>query len=269
MNADALRAARPSRTERFSGTILLFSAIRRGDDALAAELIGRDPTLVSAVEDWTVAEALDAGLLYVAKAPPLVRAAQRGSLAMVRLLVEAGAPVAGRFARAGGESPLWAATLAGAADVVAYLLGTGADPNAAAFAGATPLHVAVQRHHTRITRLLLAGGADPGAVDAHGRTPGDWAAGASDGVARASGDAVSDSGGEARASGGVAPGREDPAVVPSGIRGSGPVRAAHRWRCPVLATGLWHRPVRDAVRTGSRARSDEVLVRRVRLGSLR
>jgi RNA polymerase sigma factor (sigma-70 family) len=175
MAARALQDARPSRTERFSHTILLFSAIRRGDHAEVARLIGGNPALVEATEDWSVDEALEAGLLYAGKASALIRAAQSGDVAMVKLLVEAGAAVSDVCACAGAETALWAATLAGEPDVVAYLLEAGADPNVPAFAGATPLHVAIQRHHDSIARLLLTAGADPTLVDNHGRTPDDWA----------------------------------------------------------------------------------------------
>lgn len=175
MAAKALQDARPSRTERFSDTILLFTAIRRGDRAEVAKLIGANPALVEATEDWSVDEALEAGLLYAGKASALIRAAQSGDVAMVKLLVEAGAAVSDVCACAGAETALWAATVAGAPDVVAYLLEVGAEPNVPAFAGATPLHVAMQRNNEHIARLLLAGGADPTLVDNHGRTPGDWA----------------------------------------------------------------------------------------------
>ena len=52
------------------------------------------------------------------------------------------------------------------------MLAAGADPNAAAFAGATPLIVAAQRGHDEITELLLAAGADPATRDAGRRTAG-------------------------------------------------------------------------------------------------
>lgn len=175
MTAKTLRNARPSRTRRFSDTILLFTAIRRGDHATLTDLIATNPGLVDVVEDWPVSEALDAGLLYAGKASPLIRAAQTGDLAMVKFLVEAGAKLDTACGCAGAETALWAATTAGAADVVAYLLNAGADPDTAAFAGATPLHVAAQRRQNHISRLLLAAGADPNLADDHGRTPGDWA----------------------------------------------------------------------------------------------
>ncbi|HLI02081.1 MAG TPA: sigma-70 family RNA polymerase sigma factor, partial [Acidimicrobiales bacterium] len=176
MAATALRDARPSRSRHFSDTILLFAAIRRSDLATVRRLIAKDPQLLEAREDWTIAEALDAGLGYAGKATPLIRAAQTGDLAMVRTLVEAGAVVNSPCSCAGAETALWTATAAAAPEVVAYLLDAGADPNAAAFAGATPLHVASQRHHDGITGLLLAHGADPTLVDNYGRTPLDWAA---------------------------------------------------------------------------------------------
>jgi hypothetical protein len=98
-----------------------------------------------------------------------------GDVELVRLLLDAGGEPDGACGCAAGETPLWAATVVGAADVVAELLARGAHPGAAAFEGATALHVAVQRGRGDIARLLRAAGADPDVADAGGRTPADWA----------------------------------------------------------------------------------------------
>jgi RNA polymerase sigma factor (sigma-70 family) len=178
MTTDALSAARPSRTDQFRDTILLFVAIRDVDHERVRALLRTDPSLAHATEDWSVDEALETGLhlLGAGRTSALIRAAQTGDVELVRLLVEAGAPVTDRCDCAGAESPLWTATVGGDADVVEYLLAAGSDPNAAAFAGATPLHVAVQRAHDHLVPLLLGAGADPERVDDHGRTPHDWLA---------------------------------------------------------------------------------------------
>jgi RNA polymerase sigma factor (sigma-70 family) len=178
MAADALAAERPSRSPGFRDTILLFIAIRDGDRTAVERLLANDPSLVHATEDWSTDESLAAGLQFTfgGTASPLIRAAQAGDLAIVRLLAERGARVCDACACAGAESPLWSATVTGSADVVDYLLDAGADPNAAAFAGATPLHVAVQRGHDGLVPRLLAAGADPRLTDAYGRTPSDWLA---------------------------------------------------------------------------------------------
>jgi RNA polymerase sigma factor (sigma-70 family) len=166
----------PSRGEPLRTTVRLFMAIRDRDRSAVDRLITEDPSLVHAAEDWSTEEALAAGLTFVfaGGASALIRAAQAGDLRIVQLLVERGASVRDTCACAGAESPLWNATVTGAADVVDYLLAAGADANATAFAGATPLHVAVQRGHHVLVPRLLAAGADPARRDDHGRTPADW-----------------------------------------------------------------------------------------------
>ncbi|MGH8979300.1 MAG: sigma-70 family RNA polymerase sigma factor [Acidimicrobiia bacterium] len=176
MASDALAAARPSRTGRFRDTILMFMAIRDGDRATVADLIDRDPALAHATEDWSIDEALAAGLQFAGRASALIRAAETGDVELVRLFVEAGAVVADVCNCAGAESPLWAAAVRGDREVVEFLLEHGADPNAPAFAGATPLHVVMQRGHHDLVPLLLAAGAEPDRTDEHGRTPADWLA---------------------------------------------------------------------------------------------
>ena len=64
MATDALSAARPSRSDRFRATILLFVAIRDRDVDTVARLIRSDPRLVHATEDWSTDEALAAGLQF-------------------------------------------------------------------------------------------------------------------------------------------------------------------------------------------------------------
>jgi RNA polymerase sigma factor (sigma-70 family) len=174
MAADLLARSRPSRDGRFRDTILLFAAIRRHDRPSVERLLARDPGLARVQEDWTPAEAREAGLPYAGDATPLIRAAGAGDIALVRMLVAAGAEPGAPCRCAGAETPLWSATLAGSAEVVAFLLQAGADPNAPAFAGATPLHVAAQRGRDDLARLLLAAGADPDRADEGGRVPADW-----------------------------------------------------------------------------------------------
>lgn len=176
MVTDALAAARPSRNQQFRDTVLLFAAIRDGDLSTVAAIIASNPTLVHATEDWTFEEGVVSQLGHAAKATPLVRAVGRGHLDIVRLLVEAGAPVNDLCECAGSESPLWTAASFGGTEIVDYLLERGADPNAPAFAGATPLHAAVQSGHHHLVQRLLDAGADPERTDGRGRTASDWAA---------------------------------------------------------------------------------------------
>ena len=175
MVADALAAARPSRTESFRDTILVFQALRAQDADALGRLLARNPSLATATEDWSPLEGFDARLGFSERASALVRAAGIGDLALVRLLVEAGAPVADACPCAGHESALWAAVNIGAADVVDYLLEHGASAEGGAFDGEAPaLHVAVYRERHDLVRQLLAAGADPATTDAHGRTAADW-----------------------------------------------------------------------------------------------
>lgn len=170
----ALSDARPSRNDRFRDTILLFAAIRDRDAAAVTALLAKNPELVHAREDWSFAEGVASQLGHAAAASPLIRAAGIGDLGIVRLLVEAGAPVNDPCECDGAESALWTAVSFGHRDVVEYLLERGADPNDAAFAGATPLHAAVLTGHHDLTGVLLDAGADPERADEGGRRPSDW-----------------------------------------------------------------------------------------------
>ncbi len=164
-----------SRRVDLPATVLLFSAIHRGDIGSVTALVAARPDLATAREEWNPEQATKAGLGYAGQGTALIRAAETGLVPMARTLVEAGAPVDGLCHCDGGETPLWAAAIAGKTEMVRYLLEKGADPNAAAFQGATPLHVAVQRHRHEVVPLLLAAGGDAGRKDAGGRSPADWA----------------------------------------------------------------------------------------------
>jgi RNA polymerase sigma-70 factor, ECF subfamily len=177
MVTDALAAARPSSTETFRDTILVFRAIRNGDADALARLLARDPSLATASEDWSPAEGFASDLSFSERATALVRAAGTGDLRLVRLLVEAGAPVRGVCGCVDRESPLVTAVNIGAVEVVDYLLERGASLDDAAFdGGSTALHVAVHRERHDLVRKLLAAGADPALTDGNGRTAADWSA---------------------------------------------------------------------------------------------
>jgi ankyrin repeat protein len=90
----------------------------------------------------------------------LLFAARVGDLESATLLVTAGANV--DDADAWGVSATAMAAHAGFADLVAYLLDRGADPNAAA-AGFSALHAAIMRRDSRMIEALLSHGADPNA----------------------------------------------------------------------------------------------------------
>lgn len=177
MVTDALAAARPSGTEEFRDTILLFQAIRACDADGLAGLLARNPSLATATEDWSPVEGFESRLGFSERATALIRAAGTGDVQLVRLVVEAGAPVADLCPCANHESALVTAVNIGATDVVDYLLDHGAPVDGGAFDGeSTALHVAVHRERHDLVRRLLAAGADPAATDANGRTAADWGA---------------------------------------------------------------------------------------------
>ena len=177
MVSDALAAVRPSGTETFRDTILLFQAIRTRDAGTLARLLEADPSLATATEDWTPAEGMETRLGFAVRGSALIRAAGTGDVRLVRLLVEAGAPVEDLCSCVDHESALVTAVTIGAADVVDFLLEHGAPVDSRSFdGGSTALHVAVHRGHHDLVRRLLAAGADPDAKDANGRTAADWSA---------------------------------------------------------------------------------------------
>ncbi len=175
MVADAFASARPSGTEAFRDTVLLFQAIRAHDAAGLARLLARNPSLATATEDWAPVEGFESRLGFSERATALIRAAGTGDVRLVRQLVEAGAPVADLCPCAEHESALVTAVNIGATDVVDYLLDQGAPVDDGAFdGGSTALHVAVHRERHDLVPRLLAAGADPATTDAHGRTAADW-----------------------------------------------------------------------------------------------
>jgi RNA polymerase sigma factor (sigma-70 family) len=162
--------------EAFSDELELFLAIRRGDTAAVTALLARRPELVRAREAWSADDAHRARLPYAREGTALIRAAERGELEIVKLLLDAGADVDGACGCRAGETPLWAAAAADYPQVVAYLLERGANPNARGPRGHTALHIAAMRGWPHLARALLEHGADPRQPDDAGRTPLDWAA---------------------------------------------------------------------------------------------
>jgi RNA polymerase sigma factor (sigma-70 family) len=167
---------RPSRSRRFSDTVLLFRAVKTGDRTAVARLLESDPLLVDAEERWEAAMAIDAGLAPARDATPLIRAAENNDVPMLELLLEAGATVDGTCGCMTGETALWAAAVSGHIAAMETLLQCGADPNRASGRGVTALHAVAMRRNDQAMRTLVAAGADPTAADVNGRTPADWAA---------------------------------------------------------------------------------------------
>ena len=80
MVADALASARPSSSETFRDTILLFQSIRARDADALSRLLARTPMLATATEDWAPVEGFDSRLGFSERATALIRAAcTRGS----------------------------------------------------------------------------------------------------------------------------------------------------------------------------------------------
>ncbi len=88
----------------------------------------------------------------------LLFAARVNDLTSAKLLIEAGAKV--NDADAWGITSVVLAAHSGYGEIVEFLLGHGADPNAAA-AGFTALHEAIMRRDEKLVSVLLAHGADP------------------------------------------------------------------------------------------------------------
>lgn len=98
----------------------------------------------------------------------LVTAAMLGDARTAGRLLRRGAPP--ELPDADGTTPLYAASVQGAADVVAVLLTAGARPDTESGRGdeGTPLCAAACWGHTGTVRLLLAHGADPALREDHG-----------------------------------------------------------------------------------------------------
>ncbi|MCX2922450.1 ankyrin repeat domain-containing protein [Streptomyces sp. NEAU-W12] len=107
----------------------------------------------------------------------LVEAALCAEAGTVRALVRAGADPGGTNAH--GTTPLYAAAVGGATEIVTCLLDAGACPDAESRdeTEGTPLCAAAAWGHADVVRLLLAHGADPGLRedDGEGRSPLEWA----------------------------------------------------------------------------------------------
>ncbi|MFE6480381.1 ankyrin repeat domain-containing protein, partial [Streptomyces rochei] len=98
----------------------------------------------------------------------LVTAVLVGDVAGVRTLLRSGAPA--ETADAAGTTPLYQASVNGAADLVRVLLAAGASPDTESGIGSegTPLCGAACWGHTEAVRALLEAGADPNLKEDHG-----------------------------------------------------------------------------------------------------
>ncbi|XP_047101447.1 CARD- and ANK-domain containing inflammasome adapter protein-like isoform X4 [Schistocerca piceifrons] len=99
----------------------------------------------------------------------LIKAAHKGTVEEVRLLLAAGADVAARDG-VGLTALHWAAQRGDAA-VVRLLLSAASDPDATTVLGETPLHLAAYCGHAEAAAALLQAGADRGVRATDWRTP--------------------------------------------------------------------------------------------------
>ncbi len=133
------------RTKRFCFTILLGTS---------TAFLG---TMLFPAATWAAGDSL-----------PTVAA--QGSIAEVRRLLDAGAPIDAKQERSGWTA-LIAAIRAGKTDVATLLLERGANPNAAGLTGYTPLMAATQQGNVALLRILLLRGANPNQATPKGLTP--------------------------------------------------------------------------------------------------
>ena len=147
-------------------TALMWAVAQKHADVVAV-LIAHDADVHARSEVWSQVMAVPPhGLLEYNRAIPhggntaLMFAARVGDVASATLLVAAGANV--NDADAWGVSATVLAAHAGYVELLEFLLGEGADPNAAA-AGFTALHAAIMRRDEEMVTALLAHGADANA----------------------------------------------------------------------------------------------------------
>ena len=147
-------------------TALMWAVAQKHSDVVKV-LIARGADVHARSEAWNeVMAVFPHGILDYNRPIPhgsdtaLLFAARAGDLASAKLLVGGGANV--NDEDAWGVSATVLAAHSGFADLVAFLLDHGADPNAAR-AGFTALHEAVMRRDGKIAEALLAYGADANA----------------------------------------------------------------------------------------------------------
>ena len=139
----------------------LYSAVAVGKLNVVRDELRRDPALIGkhSPDGWT----------------PLHLAAFFGQLEAADLLVRHGAEVEATSTNAMKTAPLHAAAAGRQRDLIAFLLGAGAQINRPQEGGWTALHAAAQNGDRAIAELLIIHGADVTARAENGQTPLDLA----------------------------------------------------------------------------------------------
>ncbi|EZF71837.1 hypothetical protein H105_06089 [Trichophyton soudanense CBS 452.61] len=105
-----------------------------------------------------------------ASIPPIIKAAQSGSLVQVEMQIGEGADIDCHHALT-GRTALAVAAHCGNEEVVDYLLQKGARNDTQEIDGSTPLHLAASRGHTAVIQVLLSVVENVDVKDGLGRTP--------------------------------------------------------------------------------------------------
>ncbi|HKC24126.1 MAG TPA: ankyrin repeat domain-containing protein [Thermoanaerobaculia bacterium] len=138
-----------------------FEAAALGESGRLAELLAKDPSLLSALSPDGF--------------PLLGLTAFFGHLEAAELLLARGADPNAAATNPMHVRPLHAAAATqdanAAVELTKRLLARGADPNASQHGGYTPLHEAAGNGNVALVSLLLAHGADASARSEEGRTP--------------------------------------------------------------------------------------------------
>ena len=158
----------------------LIESIKSGDGDRVAELLRRDPSLLSAKGPNGVSAVLlamyhgkpDIAQLFIERGATLDlhEAAATGHIERLR---ELATPENVNTAGADGFQPLGLACYFGHRDVAEFLMSLGADVKLASenTMRVQPIHAATARRSLEIVRLLLENGADPNACQQMGYTP--------------------------------------------------------------------------------------------------
>jgi uncharacterized protein len=126
----------------------IWTAAHLGDLARVRALLDQDPSLVNRVAD------------YVGTGAPLVKAAAKGHIEIVRLLLERGAdPNLPEEGMAPHGRALYSAVYNGHVEIARLLLEHGASPNPEVESSADALSIAIMNSDTRMIDLLASYGA--------------------------------------------------------------------------------------------------------------